>query len=168
MLIDDFDNEQLISKLGCQWNCVSDEVMGGISKAKLSGAVLDGKRCLRLMGTVHLENNGGFIQAALDLADAGEFLDASPYLGIRLFVQGNGERYGVHLRTSDNQNPWESYRAHFVAGKEWSTATIAFQDFVPHRTEAPLDTACLRRIGIVAIGRPFDADVALSKLLFYS
>lgn len=168
MLIDDFSNEHLISNLGRQWKCVRDAVMGGISKARLSSVVLDGKRCLRLTGTVHLENNGGFVQAALELADAGEFLDATPYLGIRLFVRGNGERYSVHLRTSDNQNPWESYRAHFVAGNEWSIVTIAFQDFAPHRTEAPLDTTCLRRIGIVAIGRPFHADVALSKLLFYS
>ena len=168
MLIDDFRDERLVSKLGQQWRPVSDEVMGGISKVSLLSAVSDGERCLRLVGAVSLENNGGFIQASLDLAEPGEFLDASSHLGIQLCVQGNSEQYSVHLRTRDNQKPWESYRAHFVAGKEWSIVTMPFQDFVPHRTKMPLDAKCLRRVGIVAIGRPFQANVAVSNLMFYS
>jgi adhesin HecA-like repeat protein len=58
--------------------------MGGISQATLRRDVVDGVACLRLTGDVRLENNGGFIQAALDLATSAESVDASGYAGIRL------------------------------------------------------------------------------------
>lgn len=38
---------------------------------------------------------------------------------------------------------------------------------MPYRLEAPLDITQLRRIGLVAIGRAFLADRAVSELGFY-
>ena len=67
MLIDDFGGRDLISKLGTRWRAVSDRVMGGISQASIAHDIIDGHQCLRLTGDVCLENNGGFLQAALDL-----------------------------------------------------------------------------------------------------
>ncbi len=86
---------------------------------------------------------------------------------MRIFVRGNGEKYSVHLRTLDNVRPWQSYRAHFTAGSDWETMDLPFETFVPYRLEAPLDTTRLRRIGLVAIGRAFYADLAVSELAFY-
>ncbi len=167
MLIDEFAQEGLISKLGPRWRGVSDQVMGGISQASVIQDVIDGRPCLRLTGDVRLENDGGFIQAALDLASSGDTLDASDYTGVRMVVRGNGERYSVHLRTPDNIRPWQSYRAHFTAGPAWETIELPFESFAPYRLEAPLDISRLRRIGLVAIGRAFHADLAVSKLAFY-
>jgi hypothetical protein len=167
MLIDDFRSEGLLSKLGTPWRGVSDQVMGGISEASVSQGVIDGRPCLRLTGDVRLENDGGFIQAALDLAPPGETLDASGFTGVRIIVRGNGEKYSVHLRTPDNVRPWQSYRAHFTAGPDWETVDLPFEAFVPYRLEAPLDKTRLRRIGLVAIGRAFYADLAVSELAFY-
>jgi hypothetical protein len=167
MLIDDFSNSDLISKLGTRWRGVSDRVMGGVSQASVAWGKIDDRSCLRLMGDVRLENNGGFIQAPLDLAPSDDTLDASNYTGIRLIVYGNGERYSVHLRTPDNVRPWQSYRAHFTASPRWTTIEIPFGDFVPHRLDAPLNVKRLRRIGLVAIGRAFHADLAVSELGFY-
>jgi hypothetical protein len=113
MLIDDFTDESLVSKLGTQWRGVSDQVMGGISEASISHGVIDGRHNLRMAGDVRLENDGGFIQAALDLAPSGDTIDASGFTGVRIIVRGNGEKYSVHLRTPDNVRPWQSYRAHF-------------------------------------------------------
>ena len=76
--------------------------MGGLSEASGSHDVLDRLPCLRLTGDVRLENDGGFIQAALDLTHSCETLDASNYTGVRITVRGNGEKYSVHLRTPDN------------------------------------------------------------------
>ena len=87
---------------------------------------------------------------------------------MRLLVRGNGEQYSVHLRTPDNLRPWQSYRAHFVAGPEWQTVDLPFAAFAPYRLEAPLDVTRLRRIGLVAIGRAFFADLAVAELGFYS
>jgi len=166
MLIDDFGGRDFISKLGTRWRAVSDQVMGGISQASIAHDTIDGRQCLRLTGDVCLENNGGFLQAALDLHPSAKTIDASGYTGVRLVVRGNGERYSVHLRTSDNVRSWQSYRAHFTAGADWETIHLSFGDFTPHRLDAPLDTTRLRRIGLVAIGRAFHADLAVCEIGF--
>jgi len=167
MLIDDFSTADLTTPLGTQWRSFSDQVMGGISRGAVARITLDGRPCLRLTGEVRLENNGGFIQAALDLGPRGEVLDASGYTGLRLSVRGNGEQYSVHIRTPDNSRPWQSYRARFLAGPAWQTVEIPFSDFEPYRIEAPLDVSRLRRIGLVAIGRAFQADLAVSEVSLY-
>lgn len=106
MLIDDFSDQDLISKIGTRWRGVSDKVMGGVSQASVSQIALDERTFLLLTGDVCLENNGGFIQASMDLAKSGDTLDASTFAGVRLVVRGNGEQYSVHLRTPDNIHPW--------------------------------------------------------------
>ena len=167
MLIDDFTDEGLVSNLGTCWRGVSDRVMGGISEASVSHDAIEGRPCLRLTGDVRLENDGGFIQAALDLARSGEAIDASGYTGVRIAVRGNGEKYSVHLRTPDNVRPWQSYRVQFTARSDWEQIDLPFEAFAPYRLEVGLDTTRLRRIGLVAIGRAFDADLAVSELAFY-
>ena len=167
MVIDDFTDDSLVSKLGNRWRGVSDQVMGGISEATVSHGVIDGRPSLRMTGDVRLENDGGFIQAALDLGPAGDTIDASSFTGVRIAVRGNGEKYSVHLRTSDNTRPWQSYRAHLTAGSGWEPIDLPFATFVPYRLETPLDITRLRRIGLVAIGRAFHADLAVFELAFY-
>ena len=167
MLIDDFKDPKQGSRLGTRWRGFSDRVMGGVSEETVSFEKIDGRDCLRLTGEVRLENNGGFIQAALDLATWGRTFDASGYSGLRLTVLGNGEEYSVHLRTPDNSRPWQSYRARFAAGPKWQTIELPFSDFQPYRLETPLDRSRLRRIGLVAIGREFSADLAVCEIGFY-
>ena len=167
MLIDDFAAPDLTSQLGTRWRAVSDRVMGGVSEASVSRGRTDGRSCLRLSGAVRLDNDGGFIQASLDLAPEGGSFDASGFAGLRLVVRGNGERYGLHLRTPDNRRPWQSYRAQFTAGPNWETVELPFAAFAPHRLEAELDVARLRRLGLVAIGRAFQADLAVAEVSFY-
>jgi hypothetical protein len=164
MLIDDFSGNDLVSKLGTHWRGVSDKVMGGISESSVSQRVIDGRTSLLLTGDVCLENNGGFIQAALDLTILDETLDASEFSGIRLSVRGNGEKYSVHLRTPDNIHSWQSYRAHFTVGPAWKTIDLPFTTFSPYRLDTPLDITRLRRIGLVAIGRAFYANLAVSEV----
>jgi hypothetical protein len=167
MLLDDFSGNDLTSAIGTRWRGVSDQVMGGISEARVARKTMSGRPVLRLSGPVRLENNGGFIQAALDLSTSGEPLDASAYKGVRLLVRGNGERYSVHLRTPDNMRPWQSYRAHFNADETWQTIELPFTSFEPYRIETPLDAGRLRRIGLVAIGRAFEADLQVAKVTLY-
>ncbi len=167
ILIDDFVRSDFVSTLGTRWRAVTDAVMGGISQAALRHDSIDGHRCLRLTGTVRLENNGGFIQMALDLAGSGKTLDASAYRGIRLLVRGNGERYAAHLRTPDNVRPWQSYRAQFSALSNWQQIQLPFSTFAPYRINVPMDASKLTRLGLVAIGRAFDADLAVAEVTFY-
>lgn len=168
MLIHDFSNLSMISRLGMEWRAVSDRVMGGVSKSDIAIDELDGRACLHLTGDVRLENDGGFIQASLDLASADDTFDASTYRGMRLVVCGNDECYAVHLRTSDCVRSWQSYRAPFKATPGWETIDLPFSAFAPHRLVAALDLKRLRRFGLVAIGRAFTADLAVAEIGFYT
>ena len=167
MLIDDFSDLSFKSKLGSKWRGVSDRVMGGVSEANISHKVSGDEHCLRLTGDVRLENNGGFIQAALDLTPDGGNFDASEFTGIRLVAIGNGQQYSLHLRTADNTRPWQSYRAHFVARSDVQTFKLPFSEFEPYRIAESVDVTKLRRLGIVAIGRQFQADLKICRLDFY-
>ena len=152
---------------GGRWTCVADTVMGGVSGGQLRTEIVAGRRARRLTGTVSLANNGGFLQMAIDLAADGSSVDASAFSGLALAVCGDGQEYGLHLRTDDVRRPWQSYRARFRAPGAWTAITLPFDRFTPHRLEAALDLSRLRRIGLVAIGRPGPVDLALGDLRFY-
>jgi len=165
-LIDDFTVPDGRSRLGTAWRLATDQVMGGVSTARMQWREIDGRHALCLSGDVRLENNGGFVQINLDLAPDGT-LDGRRFQGIRLVVQGNGERYHVHLKTSATRLPWQSYRATFNAGLGWHEVRLPFDKFVPHRLVPALDVARLRRLGVVAIGQPMRADICVAEIGFY-
>ena len=167
MLIDDFAGIGHMSNIGSKWHGISDKVMGGMSEANVSYSTIKGRSCLRLFGDVRLQNNGGFIQVRLDLSTEGNTFNASNYTGVRLLARGNGEIYSINLRTPDNIRVWQSYRSQFCVGSNWEEVEIPFASFVPHRVDKRLDASRLRRIGLIAIGRAFKADVALGKIEFY-
>jgi adhesin HecA-like repeat protein len=146
------------------WRYVADTVMGGVSRGTLSREVVDGRLAMRLTGRVSLDNDGGFLQMAADLDADGAALDLSAWTGIEVDVRGNGETYELRLRTSDLTRPWQSYRAPFTAPADWTTIRIPLAALDAHRTEAPFDPTAVRRVGLLAIGRAFDADLAVSGL----
>ena len=166
-LIDDFSRDNKLSALGTAWRSFSDRVMGGVSRGQHRFEELDGKPCIRLVGDVSLDNNGGFIQAALSLEDRGRPFDASPFKGIRVSVMGNNSRYYIHLRSRQTQLPWQYFAAEFTATEEWLTLEIPFSDFKPEGLQEALNTAALLRIAVVAAWQEFTADVAISRLEFY-
>ena len=150
------------------WEFVADTVMGGRSTGQIVETRINGRDAMRLEGEVSLENDGGFVQMATDLSENDEPLDATAFAGIEIDVLGNNEDYELRIRTTDLTRPWQSYPHTFTASPEWRTIRIAFDDLGAHRTDAPFDPAHLRRLGIVAIGRVFQADVAVAGLRFYS
>lgn len=147
------------TELGSVFRVITDGVMGGVSSAESRVEEVDGRRALRLVGQVRLENNGGFVQLATDFV-----VDASTYSHLRLVVRGNDETYGCHLRTTDVQRPWQSYRQSFVAPARWTTVDLPLQHFSPHRLDAPFDARTLRRLGLIAIGHAFEADLAVHAI----
>lgn len=165
--IDDLTAPHPQASNGGSWELISDRVMGGVSNGRMQRHDVSGRKSVHLQGDVSLQNDGGFLQLALDLAADGSAVDASRWSGIEIDVIGNNERYNLHLRTADVVRPWQSYRRTFLARPEWETQRLPFHEFTPHRVDAPLNTGALRRIGIVAIGRPFRADVAIAGVRFY-
>ena len=151
-----------MTPLEIEWELVTDRVMGGISNGQLEQTLISGRTASRMTGRVSLDNNGGFIQIAADLPHP-----PASATGIALDLIGNAETYNIHLRTSDLTRPWQSYRQAFTAPAEWTLCHFEFGNFKAHRTDKPLRPGNIRRIGIVAIGRVFDADAAVSSVSYY-
>lgn len=165
-VIDERTAGDATSAAGNPWNFITDGVMGGVSAGQLGPALVAERPCLRLQGEVRLDNNGGFIQAAIDIPDDVRAVIAD-FTGILVDVYGNGEAYNLHLRTRDLWLPWQAYRTTFTATPQWQTLRLPFDQFTAYRTGKALDPARLKRIGIVAIGRAFTADVCIARLGLY-
>ena len=167
-VIDDLSAPHPRASKGADWDLIADRVMGGVSRGEMTREKLHGRAATRLQGSVSLENNGGFIQIALDLDPSGEPVDAGAWSGLEVDTIGNGETYNLHLRTADVVRPWQSYRSSFRAEERWQTHRLPFAAFEPHRVDAPLDPTTLRRLGFVAIGRAFEADLAIGGVRFFA
>lgn len=167
-IIDDLSRPAPLTRVGTAWELVTDGVMGGLSRGQMTRDTVAGRPAVHMTGDVRTENNGGFVQLAVDLAPAGRAVDASGWAGIAVDICGPPEAYNLHLRTPDIIRPWQSYRHGFVTTPEWRTVSLPFAGFVAHRTDLTLDPTRLRRIGIVAIGRAFRADLALAGISFYA
>jgi len=165
-VIDDMSRPAPGASNGARWHLISDAVMGGRSAGEMRRMQVAGHAAMRLRGEVSLQNNGGFLQMALDLSADGGPVDARGWGGIALDVFGNGAVYNLHLRTTDATRPWQSYRHSFEAPAQWRRVELPFAEFVAHRIDLPLRTDRLRRIGVVAIGREFEADIAVRALRF--
>ncbi len=140
------------------WALVSDRVMGGRSDGALRLEEVAGRAAVRMTGEVSLENDGGFLQMARDMAPA------PGWAGIEILVRGNGETYNLHLRTDAMEKPWQSFRTSFRALPGWQAVRLTFDELVPHRIDAAFEPERLRRAGLVAIGRRFHADLAVARL----
>jgi len=161
-VIDDLSQPFPLTPRGTRWGVVTDTVMGGLSSGLLTREEWFGRPCLRLTGNVSLANGGGFLQAATDLV-----VDASGWEGIEITLAGPPDDYHVHLRTTELTRPQQSYRAEVRCSPEWRTNRLPWSAFAPHRTDDPFNPARLRRLGIVAIGRAFQADLRVADLRFY-
>ena len=166
-VIDDLSQPMPRASNGASWELIADRVMGGVSQGTVRREKVEGRTAIRMQGEVSLENNGGFLQIALDLNAQGSSVDASFWQGVEIDVLGNGEEYNLHLRTTDLRRPWQSYRQTFRAPPAWTTIKLSFADFTPYRIDAPLNLKNLRRIGIVAIGREFTADIAIGGVRYF-
>lgn len=149
------------------WEYVSDRVMGGLSTGRLEMAEENGQHIARLTGRVSLENNGGFVQMAFDLAGAGGGIDPAAWAGLIVTLRGNDAPCEMRLRTAELSRPWQSFRASVPVASDWQTHRLPYPGFAAHRTEASFDPGALRRIGLLAIGRACDVDLAVARIGFY-
>jgi hypothetical protein len=170
LILDRRDRNDLVATCGATWRVATDTVMGGMSSATLTPSFIDNRGCLCLSGSVSLQNNGGFVQASLDLTELtslGSYCDASKFAGVELEAKGDGKPYNVHLRTRNTNVVWQSYRAGFIAPKEWRVIRLPFDEFVPYKIDVPLDISALRKLGVVSIGKEGPVRICIGRLAFY-
>ncbi|MBF2053067.1 MAG: CIA30 family protein [Candidatus Sericytochromatia bacterium] len=163
-LLDDFKQAEQ-ARFGTHWMAFSDQVMGGCSDVRLRH---DPETGLQLRGSVSLQNQGGFIQAALPLVHSRHLFDARHFEGvhIRCLAPQPGS-YFVHLRSKELSMPWQHYRASLPAEAQWQTLQVPFSAFEARRTNHPLNLAYLTRIAVVAAGFAGPAELWLSEIGFY-
>ncbi len=105
LVIDDRRSGSAASTLGPTWRFFSDGVMGGVSTGVMSVESVVDRPALCLRGQVRLENNGGFVQMALEMPALPQ---GASWRGVEFDVLGNGRSYGVHLRTRGMMAPWQA------------------------------------------------------------
>ncbi|KAL7522588.1 hypothetical protein ACHAWX_007286 [Stephanocyclus meneghinianus] len=177
-IIDDMSEPFPFTSSGSQWVGITDRVMGGVSRGSLSREIVGGRLANVLRGTVSLDNNGGFVQMATDLAldpSVDAFVDAGDFDGVELEIYCEGsddeETFNVHLRNPACQRQNSAYRATAtVRPGTWVTLRLpwdVFKGYGPGPDVTPF-VPTLRRLGIVSIGEAKDVVLAVSKVGFYN
>ena len=184
LLIDDFARSQ--SAVGTEWEGFTDRVMGGRSEMSVT-VVPDGDdRVLRMRGRVSLENNGGFIQVRVPLADRGAF-DAREYEGVAVELRvRNAGSYYVHMRTAQNLAPWTYFAQQIPSTLAADSRDDGRQDDDQHNdgrliVQLPFEgfeselmfgsprpnLRRVRSLALVAASDNFEADIELSRIWLY-
>ena len=172
MIIDDMKNqsgkpdEEFCEGGNAKWCFVTDKVMGGISKGSLDFKKENEIYFYRMTGELSLENNGGFIQFRTKVENHPR---EKNYKGVRLRVRGNNNEYAIHIRTKYLLLPWQYYESTFQAMDEWSTIELPFSSFGKSNFYQPSSVSSqdIKTIGIVAIGREFEAQIDLASIELY-
>lgn len=145
------------------WTAVNDGVMGGVS-AGLSRLSSDG--VLEFIGSVSLDNNGGFAS----IRSNSNLVDLSSYDGITLRVRGDGKTYTFGI-TTDVFIPAGAYETKFDTADDgaWQELYFPFEAFEATafgnriRGSRPLDPAQIRRFSLLIADKqvgPFRLEVA--------
>ena len=147
------------------WVYFTDTVMGGVSKGNLEFREGKEESYYRLTGFVSEENNGGFIQFATGISG----IPKKAYEGIRIKVRGNNENYQLHIRTRLTPAPWQYYSYQFFASAEWQTIDLPLDSFDKSNFYQPksFNASNIRSIGVVAIGKEYDAQIDLARIELY-
>lgn len=175
MVIDDMRNNNMHGKAEkadfCEdasekWCFVSDKVMGGVSEGKFETKVEGKDSHHNMQGNVSTKNNGGFIQFRTKLNN---HPTGKLYKGVRIQVRGNNEEYAVHIRTKYLFLPWQYYQATFVATNQWQVIELPLKEFVKSNFYQPsvISSIDIETLGIVAIGRDFQANIDLRYIELY-
>ena len=153
---------------GRYWQYISDQVMGGVSVGKVT-LEQDGEMYYaRLTGNVSTRNYGGVIQLRTGISFANSEKDGKNLQGVRLNVRGNGETYDIHIITNDMAYYGDFYSATFQADSDWKMIDLPFNTFERKRSNnTKLDAQNITRLGIVAYGREYVADISVSTIEFY-
>jgi len=106
------------------WGPINDVVMGGRSSGRLEATE---DQTVAFLGSVSLENNGGFASVRTRPREH----DLGGCAGLELWVRGDGKRYKINLE-SDSSSPGVLWATAFEASQDsWERLRLPFSDFEP-------------------------------------
>ena len=112
------------------WRIIDDGVMGGLSQGKFS---IDPDGNGVFVGTVSLENNGGFSSVRYQSDKIKVTKDSK----VRIRLKGDGKEY--QFRIKDKATSYYSYITTFKTSGDWETITIQLSDLYPSFRGRTLD-----------------------------
>ena len=124
-MLDKLENPGITTQ-GERWSFFTDRVMGGLSEGQVTVSNQNNTTCYKMTGNVTTENNGGFIQVRTKITN---HPNDKQFLGVRIKVRGNDEKYSIHLRTKYLLFPWQYYYSTFTATSQWETIDLKFSEF---------------------------------------
>jgi len=140
------------------WGAVDDVVMGGVSASGLS--LLPGFG--RFSGTVSTANSGGF--ASIRTRNFDPPFNLTDWQGVRLVLRGDGQRYKVILRNSENWDSLAYCTSVDTEDDQWIGVDMPFSAFVPTfraRTQpnaTPLDPGTVSSFQLMLSKFEYDGD----------
>ena len=108
-----------------RWMIVNDSVMGGVSDSNL--IMLKEEGVFRFIGSVSLENNGGF--ASVRAVFPRNYFNRSKHVCIR--VRGDGKRYQIRLRGGRQFDGIAFAKSFDTDAGEWQDYKFKIDEFVP-------------------------------------
>ena len=104
------------------WYLVNDDVMGGVSSAKLT---INNSGHGVFSGNISLDNNGGFASARYNFKK----INISKENTINIVLKGDKKKY--QLRIKENNYDYHSYVYNFITSGEWEVISINLNDMYP-------------------------------------
>jgi monofunctional biosynthetic peptidoglycan transglycosylase len=149
-----------------EWQAVNDGVMGGMSQGTFE---ITGRKTLAFVGTLSLENNGGFASVRSRPKNLG--LQTGDVIRVR--VRGDGRVYSLNLYVPRPQVAF-SYRATVVTtADEWVEVTLPLDSFQATSFGRPVDAGSVKPEEVNALGfmvsdkkaGPFELEIAWIEVL---
>jgi hypothetical protein len=167
-IIDDLSRPAPQASNGADWQFIADGVMGGVSQGAMARETVEGRERLPHARPGELGQQWRLHPDGVGFG-AGWLTRWTRAPSPALNSDCSWQRRDLQSASAhtDVTRPWQSYRQSFIAGPDWETHRIPFSDFAPHRIDVPLNVTKLRRIGILAIGREFQADVSVGGVRFF-
>lgn len=133
LVVDDFDDGDLVAPAGLSWMAISDELMGGPSQAQIhwTSTSGDGGGGLQLEGKQGAPGDGSpvtFLSTWAALAADGSPRDLSAYSGLRVRARAREGQFLAGVRRA-GQNV--SFMAPLVVGAEWTEVELPFAGLLP-------------------------------------
>lgn len=129
LLVDDFEDGDLISRQGLAWMIIADDVMGGGSRGDLEIVTDEGNAALELVGELRRGGSPvGFIGAWTAVGADGLSRDLSAYEGVRLRARAPSGRYQLGLRRAGAST---NFSTPVEIGVDWTDIEVPFSALRP-------------------------------------
>lgn len=174
VVVDDFDDGNLLSPAGTNWYKISDSVAGGTSKSDpqvVAGGAGGSKKSLKLAGTLTSDFKfGPFAGIGVKIEKgATATKDLSHHTGIRFYARGDGSKFRISVPCAVVKDHNE-FGKDITPGAQWKLYSIPFSQLAQQQGWGrPVQWSGTDVIGVelVAIGNARNFNIEIDQISFY-